>query len=85
MMNVNGENKNMENKNKRKPRMYLQPVPDDETREVPLWLLEDMIYCCVTVSGVYATDRPDLLSDTDKEIHWYVNESPLREIIEGYI
>ena len=38
MMNVNGENKNMENKNKRKPRMYLQPVPDDETREVPLWL-----------------------------------------------
>ena len=43
MMSVNGENKNMENKNKRTPRKYLRPVPDDETREVTLWLLQDIL------------------------------------------
>ena len=26
----------------------------------PLWLLEDIIYCCVTMSGLYATDREDI-------------------------
>ena len=43
MMSVNGENKNMENKNKRTPRKYLRPVPDDEIREVTLWLLQDIL------------------------------------------
>lgn len=84
-MSLSGEKKNMENNNIRSPRKYLEVVPNDETREIPLWLLEDMIYCCVTVSGIYATDRPDLLCDTDKKIHWYINETPLRKKIEEYI
>ena len=82
---MSGENKNMENKNKRKPRKYLQPVSDDETREVPLCLLEDMIYCCVTTSGLYATDREDLVKKIDDVLWFRLDETQLRKKIEEYI
>jgi len=85
MMRVNGVKKNMENNNKRKPRKYLQPGTDDEIREVPLWLLEDMIYCCVTTSGLYATDIEDIVKKIDNELWFRLDETSLRKKIEKYI
>ena len=71
--------------NHRNPRKYLEEASNDETREVPLWLLEDMIYCCVTTSGLYATDKADVVKKIDEKLWFRLDETQLRKKIEEYI
>ena len=57
----------------------------EETREVPLSLLKEMIYYLTTTNGLYATDREDIIKEINEELWFRLNETMLRKKIEEYI
>ena len=92
MMKENGVNKNMVNKktewtsNKRITKEEYDAIKSkEETREIPLSLLKEMIYYLTTTNGLYATDREDIIKEINTELWFRLNETMLRKKIEGYI
>ena len=59
----------------RKPRKQGQPVHNDRTVTVPLWLLEDIQLELTRTHGLCCTDRPDTIPPEHKDLYWKLNHS----------
>ena len=85
MTSVSGGNKNMENKNKRKPHKFLEDTPYNGTVTLPYNLVNDIILELSICHGAYCTDCEDVIKKMDGDLWFRMDESQIIDKIKKSI